>query len=83
MIEGLMIGFPLNAEAFSGIARFRTADTAPSLFLTTELMRAGLLVVPAGTDVVRWLPPLNVTGEEVKAALHLFHSTLEKLAAEG
>jgi len=78
---GLMIGFVLNEDALAGNAAFAASGRTPSLFVVDALMAAGLLTVPAGADVVRWLPPLNATAEEVDEALDLMRRTLESLAA--
>jgi acetylornithine/N-succinyldiaminopimelate aminotransferase len=40
----------------------------------------GLLVVTAGADVVRLLPPLNVTKEEMDAALTILEEALKELS---
>jgi acetylornithine/succinyldiaminopimelate/putrescine aminotransferase len=45
--------------------------------LVKALMAEGLLTVAAGPLVVRWLPPLNVTPEEVQGALSIFHRVLD------
>jgi acetylornithine/N-succinyldiaminopimelate aminotransferase len=41
-----------------------------------RLMRAGLLLVPAGGNTLRWLPPLNVTPAEVDEALAIVENVL-------
>ena len=43
-----------------------------------KAMEEGLLLVPAGTKIVRFVPPLIVSKEEVKSALDLFEKALEK-----
>merc|ERR1711966_215256 len=43
-----------------------------------KAMEEGLLLVPAGTNIVRFVPPLIVSKEEVKSALDLFEKALEK-----
>jgi acetylornithine/succinyldiaminopimelate/putrescine aminotransferase len=44
---------------------------------TAQKMAAhGLLLVPAGTDTLRFLPPLNVTASEIDEALDLFEKNL-------
>ena len=53
--RGLMWGLRLAAPRAGDVAR--------------ELMDAGLLTVPAGPDVVRFVPPLIVSEEEVARAL--------------
>ena len=49
---------------------------APALRLTLRLIKAGLLVVPAGEQVIRLLPPLNVTAAECDEALHTLRDVL-------
>ncbi len=77
---GLMIGFEIDAEAIASLPACEKSGDPPSLFVINELTRNGLLTVPAGPDVVRWLPPLNITKEDVEKAFDIFASTLKKLA---
>ena len=42
-------------------------------------MANGLLTVPAGTDTLRWLPPLNVSDEEIDQALSILKNTIDSL----
>ena len=44
--------------------------------VAAQLASAGLLVVPAGSDVLRFLPPYNVTKQEIAEALRKVESTL-------
>ena len=48
--------------------------------VVTACREAGLLAVPAAGDVLRLLPPLNVTREELAAALTILNSVLAGLA---
>jgi acetylornithine aminotransferase/acetylornithine/N-succinyldiaminopimelate aminotransferase len=48
----------------------------PALRLTLRLIKAGLLVVPAGENTVRLLPPLNVTAAECDEALGILRDVL-------
>jgi acetylornithine/succinyldiaminopimelate/putrescine aminotransferase len=48
----------------------------PALRLTPRLIKAGLLVVPAGEQVIRLLPPLNVTSAECDEALRILRDVL-------
>ena len=77
---GLMLGFVLDEERFSEVKGFAASELMPSLFLVNRLREAGLLTVPAGPRVVRWLPALNVTSEEVEQALAIQKSVLDELA---
>ena len=48
-------------------------DPAP---LVKNLREAGLLVVGAGSHAIRFLPPLNVSDEEIEQAVNIVDSTL-------
>ena len=71
---GLMLGWKLNTTNFDP-----PEGQTHALHICLKLMEAGLLTVPAGADVVRWLPPLNVTDGEVDQALEILHSVLENV----
>lgn len=45
-----------------------------------EAMKEGLLLVPAGPSVVRFVPPLIVSEEEVDQALEVFDRALKNLS---
>ena len=44
--------------------------------VVARLTKAGLLLVPAANQAVRFLPPLNVTAEEIAEALRIVQETL-------
>lgn len=67
---GVMLGFLIDGERVAGIE------------VVKRLMEMGLLTVPAAGDVVRWLPPLNVTRAEVDEALEIMENCLRELSAE-
>lgn len=73
---GLMLGFVLDGEAFASLPGHADSGKTPALSLVNQLMEKGLLTVPAGADVVRWLPRLNVTDEEVDEALTIMERVL-------
>ena len=50
------------------------SDSAPYL---AALRERGLLTAPAGGNVIRLLPPLNVSAEELARSVALFRETLE------
>ena len=70
---GLMLGISLNTEsgALSG------NGSPASIVFTNALKEEGVLSVPAGVSIVRLLPPLNITKEQVEEGLCL----IEKAAA--
>ncbi len=69
---GLMLGIVLQPGEPG-------ATPTPGARLTEAAMSRGLLVVPAGSDVVRLLPPLNVSSEEIDQALAILKSSLASL----
>jgi predicted acetylornithine/succinylornithine family transaminase len=75
---GLLLGFELDSAAIEKSHSWQPGGTA-AIFIVKQLMAAGLLTVAAGPHVVRWLPPLNVTREEITEALTIFRSVLQKL----
>lgn len=74
---GLLIGFELDQDAMLNRTAYQETDGFASIYLVKALMAEGLLTVAAGPRVVRWLPPLNVTQEEVQTALGIFHRVLD------
>lgn len=69
--KGLLLGFGLNPDRMA-----LPSGKTPALAVVGALTQRGLLTVPAGPDTVRWLPPLNVTAEEVDEALVIMHDVL-------
>ncbi len=73
--KGLLLGFALNTD------NLEYPDGAmPAGHLCKTLMAEGLLTVPAGPETLRWLPPLNVTDDEVGEALRILKNTLDSLS---
>lgn len=60
---GAMIGVVLKEEL-------------PALDAVVKLADAGLLVVPAGGNVIRFLPPLNITSEVIEETLSILEKEL-------
>jgi acetylornithine/succinyldiaminopimelate/putrescine aminotransferase len=73
---GLMIGLEFRANA----PRFSGSEKAPSLQVVERLHAAGVLTVPAGTAVIRLLPPLNLTRSEAMEGLHAIEAVVAELA---
>ena len=70
-----MIGFELQPN----LAAFAGSNQAASLQLVNRLHEAGLLTIPAGTQVVRLLPPLNLRIEEAREAIQIIESVISRL----
>lgn len=64
---GLMLGMVMRDKA------------AP---VVESVRRMGLLCLPAGEHVVRFVPPLNVTDDELEEALDMIDDALDELCAE-
>jgi acetylornithine/succinyldiaminopimelate/putrescine aminotransferase len=79
---GMMIGFELDAEALAAAVADSMPGKLTSVFVAAELLKAGLLVVPAGPAVVRWLPPMNVSKAHIEEGLSILKSTLDALASK-
>ena len=71
---GLMIGIEMG----DGFGSFDDSKPAAVQWVSA-LHEAGLLTIPAGSSVVRFLPPLNLTREEAQAGLDLFEQTVQKV----
>ena len=74
-----MLGFVLYGDELSNNTTFVESGLTPSLYVVNKAMEAGFLTVPAGEDVVRWLPRLNVSDAEVDEALATFSEVLSNL----
>ena len=71
---GLLLGFGLD------VSKMDTPEgKLPSINLSAELLKKGLIAPPAGPETLRFLPPLNVTEAEVSEALDILHTTLDSL----
>jgi acetylornithine/N-succinyldiaminopimelate aminotransferase len=73
---GLMLGIEL-----SGISeKAGNAGTITASNAVAALMKNGLLSVPAGPSVIRWLPPLNVSQTQIDEAISILAATLADMA---
>jgi acetylornithine aminotransferase/acetylornithine/N-succinyldiaminopimelate aminotransferase len=69
---GLMVGVQLDSKAFPG-------PRPAALEAVLQAMDEGLLLIPAGESVVRFLPPLNVSPDEIDEAVAKFTTAMKKL----
>lgn len=74
---GLMLGLELapNISTLPG-----DSNKTQAARFTSLLHAAGVLVVPAGAGIVRFLPPLNLRPNEAEAGLEIIGSVLARLA---
>lgn len=73
---GLMIGFELQPN----IASFKNSEKSPGLQFVNRLHEAGLLAIPAGTNVVRLLPPLNLQRSEAEESIGVIESVVSRIS---
>ncbi|MEK7685461.1 MAG: aspartate aminotransferase family protein [Verrucomicrobiota bacterium] len=74
------LGLMLGVELAEDIPAFAAENKAPALQLVHRLHEAGLLTIPAGTHVVRLLPPLNLARAQAEEGLAIMEQTVRRLA---
>lgn len=74
---GLMIGIELSPDFTSRCGL--SSGKAPSLYMVERLHAAGMLSIPSGTHILRWLPPLNLTKRDVDEAVGILSAVLSSL----
>jgi len=76
---GFMIGFELNHVLLESREDVKASGLPPSMWIAQRCIDAGMLVVPAGPHVVRWLAPMNTSVEDADEGLKIFRSVLTSL----
>ena len=71
--KGLMLGIALNPHVKA------PEGTTIAVHLCSLLLKNKLLVPPAGPETIRFLPPLNITADEVSEALGILKKTLDSM----
>jgi acetylornithine/N-succinyldiaminopimelate aminotransferase len=73
---GLMIGIELAAQ----VPGLTAQGKAASLQFVNRLHDAGLLTIPSGTQVVRLLPPLNLTQSQAEEGLTIIQNLVKAVS---
>ncbi len=73
------LGMILGVELAENIPGLAVDGKAPSIVFTHKAMEAGLMVIPAGTNVFRLLPALNLTRAEAGEGLAILRQLFESL----
>lgn len=75
---GLMIGVELQPDI-----KNLPGDPAKmqAIRMVVQLQHAGMLTVPSGAQVIRFLPPLNLQPSQAQEALNIFDKVLGSLAS--
>lgn len=75
---GLMLGIELADKG--DIPALAGSDRPAALQMVDRLHEAGVLTVPAGAQVIRLLPPLNLSDAEAEEGLRRLESVVARLA---
>jgi len=74
---GFLIGVELAAK--EAIAAFASSEKAASMQFVNRMHDAGVLTIPSGTQVIRLLPPLNLTSTQAKEAVAAIEGVVRTL----
>ena len=75
------LGFMLGLELSPEIPAFGGSEKTAAAQLTNRLHDAGLLAIPAGSQVIRLLPPLNLRRAEAEEGIATLEAVIRRLAA--
>jgi acetylornithine/N-succinyldiaminopimelate aminotransferase len=73
------LGFMLGLELAENIPAFVANDKSAAIQFTNRLHAAGVLVIPAGTQVIRLLPPLNLKPQEAGEGISHIEEVVKSL----
>jgi len=73
---GLMLGLELAEK----IPVFASSEKSAAIQFTNRLHATGVLVIPAGTQVIRLLPPLNLKPQEAGEGISKIEEVVKSLA---
>jgi acetylornithine/succinyldiaminopimelate/putrescine aminotransferase len=73
------LGFMLGLELAEKIPAFAVSDKSAAIQFTNRLHTAGVLVIPAGTQVLRLLPPLNLNPQEAAEGIDKIEEIIKTL----
>ena len=77
---GRGLGLMLGLEIVPDVPALKVEGRLQSAVLVTKLQEAGVLMIPAGANVLRLLPALNITRSEAQEGLQIIESVIAKLA---
>ena len=73
------LGFMLGLELAEKIPAFAASDKTPAIQFVNRLHVAGVLTIPAGTQIVRLLPPLNLKPQEAAEGISKIEEAVKAL----
>jgi acetylornithine/N-succinyldiaminopimelate aminotransferase len=74
------LGFMLGLELAEKIPAFAASDKSAAIQFTNRMHAAGVLVIPAGPQVIRLLPPLNLKPQEAGEGISKIEEVIKSLA---
>ncbi|HVU27591.1 MAG TPA: acetylornithine transaminase [Verrucomicrobiae bacterium] len=74
------LGFILGIELAEKIPAFASSEKSAAIQFTNRMQAAGVLVVPAGTQTIRLLPPLNLKPQEAGEGISKIEEVVKSLA---
>ena len=76
------LGFMLGLELAENIPAFAASDKPAAIQFVNRLHAAGVLTIPAGAQVIRLLPPLNLKPQEAAEGIAKIEEIVKSLASE-
>ena len=74
------LGFMIGMELAEKIPAFATSDKPAAIQFTNRMHAAGVMVIPAGAQVIRLLPPLNLKPQEAGEGIAKIEEIVKSLA---
>jgi acetylornithine/N-succinyldiaminopimelate aminotransferase len=74
------LGFMLGLELVEKIPAFAASDKPAAIQFVSRLHAAGVMTIPAGTHVIRLLPPLNLKPQEAAEGISKIEEVVKSLA---
>ena len=73
------MGFILGLELAEKIPAFAASEKSAAIQFTNRLHAAGVMVIPAGNQIVRLLPPLNLKPQEAGEGISIIEQVVKSL----
>jgi acetylornithine/N-succinyldiaminopimelate aminotransferase len=73
------LGFMLGLELTEEISAFATSEKSAAIQFVNRLHAMGVLTIPAGTQVIRLLPPLNLKPQEAGEGISKIEEVVKSL----
>jgi acetylornithine/N-succinyldiaminopimelate aminotransferase len=74
------LGFMLGLELAEKIPAFASSEKSAAVQFTNRMHAAGVMVIPAGTQTIRLLPPLNLKPQEAGEGISKIEEIVKSLA---